>query len=371
MELAAVTRRERINRGNRAQIALPTDYDQAVVAAAPGVTPNSDYAELRRRIVAQRLLDRQPRYYAREIGVTCALAALAIAALVVSPFAWTHVLVGALLALATGRIAMLLHDGAHRQIWPPGRRSEVFCLVTGPLLTGISAAWWKQKHDRHHAHPNDEQLDPDIRISALAFSDEQARRKPRLLRPITRYQAYLLPVLVLFEGVQLRLAGAKYLAKARCRYRRTEVVLLAAHLGGYALLVVATVGWTGALIVVPVHQALFGLYASSVFAPNHKGMPIVDGTRSWSFLEQQVLTARNVRATGLASWLFGGLDFQIEHHLFPTLPRNRLRDAQRVVKAFCAERGLPYYETSLVASYREALASMHAAARPLRSPIDA
>jgi fatty acid desaturase len=342
-----------------------------VVAAAPGVTPNSDYAELRRRIVAEGLLDRQPRFYAREIALTGALAALGVAGLVVSRSAWTHVLVGVLLALATGRIAMLLHDGAHRQIWPPGRRSEVFCLLVGPVLTGISAAWWKQKHDRHHAHPNDEDLDPDIRIATLAFTDEQARRKPWLVRPIARYQAYLLPVLVLFEGVQLRLAGAKYLARTRCRYRWTEVVLVATHLTGYVLLVVATVGWTGALVVVPVHQALFGLYAGSVFAPNHKGMPIVDGTRAWSFLEQQVLTARNVRATGLASWWFGGLNFQIEHHLFPTLPRNRLRDAQRVVRAFCAERGLPYYETSLVASYREALASMHAAASPLRSPIDA
>ena len=342
-----------------------------MVAAAPDVAPNSDYAELRRRVMQLRLLDRQLGFYACEIALTCSLAVLAIAGLVVSPFAWTHFLVGALLAFATGRIAMLLHDGAHRQIWPPGRRSEAFCLVTGPLLTGISAAWWKQKHDRHHAHPNDEHLDPDIRISALAFTDEQARRKPWLLRPITRYQAYLLPVLVLFEGIQLRLAGARYLATTRCRYRRTEAALLAVHLAGYVVLVLTTVGLTGLLIVVLVHQALFGLYASSVFAPNHKGMPFVDATRSWSFLERQVLTARNVRATGLAAWWYGGLNFQIEHHLSPTMPRNRLQDARPVVRAFCAERGLPYYETSLHESYREALASMHEAASPLRSPTDA
>jgi fatty acid desaturase len=337
-----------------------------VVAAAAGVTPNSDYAELRRRVAALRLLDRQPRFYTREIGVTGALTALGIAGLVLSPFLWTHALVGVLLAFATGRIAMLLHDGAHRQIWPPGRRAELFCLVVGPLLVAVSAAWWKQKHDRHHAHPNDEHLDPDVRISALAFTGGQARRKPWLLRPVTRHQAYLLPVLVFFEGIQLRLASLKYLATSRCKYRRTEIVLMVTHVAGYLVLVVATVGSTGALIVIPIHQALFGLYAGSVFAPNHKGMPMVDGARRWSFLEQQVLTARNVRARGLAAWLYGGLNLQIEHHLFPALPRNRLRDARPVVKAFCAERGIPYRETTVGASYREALASMHAAAAPLR-----
>jgi fatty acid desaturase len=331
------------------------------------MTANSEYAELRRRIAAHGLFDRQPGFYARLIAATLALAALGVVALALSPSLWTHALVGALLALTTGRIALLLHDGAHRQIWPPGRRSDAFCLVVGPLLVGISASWWKQKHDLHHAHPNDEHLDPDLQISVLAFTDEQTRGKPWLLRPVARYQAYLLPVLLLFEGIQLRLAGAKYLATTRPRYRRTEILLLSAHAVGYVLLVVATAGLTGALIVIPVHQALFGLYAGSLFAPNHKGMPIVDDSREWSFLEQQVLTARNVRAHWSFEWWYGGLNYQIEHHLFPTLPRNRLRLAQPVVRSFCDERAIPYHETSLWDSYRELLGSMHEASKPLRS----
>jgi fatty acid desaturase len=341
-------------------------YDRSVVVVAEGVTRNSDYAELRRRMLAGGLLERQPRYYAREIGVTSALAALAIAGLVVSPSVWTDFLVGALLGLVTGRIALLVHDGAHRQIWPPGLRAEVFCLIAGPLLIATSAAWWKQKHDRHHAHPNDEHLDPDLQISPLAFTDAQARRKSWWLRPIVRRQAYLLPLLALFEGGQLRLASAKYLATTNCKYRRTEVVLIGLHVVAYGALVFLTVGPAGALVVIPVHQAVFGLYASSVFAPNHKGMPIVDDTSQWGFLEQQVLTARNVRASGLVAWWYGGMNFQIEHHLFPTLPRNRLSDASRIVRTFCAEVGIAYYETTLRSSYREALTSMHTAASPLR-----
>jgi fatty acid desaturase len=367
LELAAVTRRERIKVANEAQIAPAADYDQPVVAAAQGVTPNSDYAELRRRIAALGLFGRQPGFYAGAIGVALALTGLGVAGLAFSSSLWTQALAAAVLALATGRLALLLHDGAHRQIWPPGRRSDVFCLIVGPLLVGISASWWKQKHDRHHAHPNDEHLDPDLQIAALAFTDDQARRTPRLLRPIARNQAYLLPLLVLFEGIQLRVAGVKYLLTHRCRYRRTELALIGIHVAGYAALVVATVGVTGALVVIGVHQALFGLYAGSLFAPNHKGMPIVDAARPWSFLEQQVITARNVRAHRWIEWWYGGLNYQIEHHLFPTLPRNRLRDACPAVRSFCADRGIPYHETSAWRSYRDLLRSMHAAARPLRS----
>jgi fatty acid desaturase len=331
------------------------------------MTPNSDYAELRRRIAARGLFERQPGFYAGAIVVSVALTGLGVAGLALFSRLWMHALAAAVLALATGRLALLLHDAAHRQIWPPGRRSDAFCLIVGPLLVGISASWWKQKHDRHHAHPNDEQLDPDLQISMLAFTDGQARRMHRLLRPIARHQAYLLPLLILFEGIQLRVAGLKYLAKHDCRYRRTEIALIALHVVGYAAVVVATVGLTGALVVIPVHQALFGLYAGSLFAPNHKGMPIVDATRPWSFLEQQVVTARNVRAPRWIDWWYGGLNYQIEHHLFPTLPRNRLREAQPVVKSFCAESAIPYHETKAWASYGELLRSMHAASRPLRS----
>jgi fatty acid desaturase len=324
----------------------------------------SDYAELKQRVAARGLFDRQPGYYALKFGVTFALAIASGAFLAWSPSIATDVPAGLLLAVATGQIGFLLHDTAHRQVFGPGARADAVVLVTGPLLMGVSGVWWKEKHDRHHAHPNDEKRDPDIQINVVAFSDRQARRKRGLARLVTRYQARLIVLLFCFEGLNLKAASVRFLATTRSRLRRTEAALLTLHTGCYCALVVLAVGPLRAVVVVAAHQLLFGLYAASVFAPNHKGMPVLDGDGGLGYLERQVVTARNVRGHPATDWWYGGLNYQIEHHLFPTLPRNRLREAQAIVRPFCAERGISYCETSLWKSYGEVYRSfqVHGAA---------
>ena len=57
--------------------------------------------------------------------------------------------------------------------------------------------------------------------------------------------------------------------------------------------------------------------------------------------------------------LLGGLNYQIEHHLFPSMPRPSLRQGRDLVRAYCAQRGLPCAETGLAASYAEVLRTLH------------
>ena len=115
-----------------------------------------------------------------------------------------------------------------------------------------------------------------------------------------------------------------------------------------------------------VHQMLFGLYMGSVFGPNHKGMLMPQGNSPLDRLCQQVLTARNVRAHPVTDFWYGGLNYQIEHHLFPPLPRNRLKAAQATVRTFCEARAIPYHETSVWRAYRETLRHLHHVGAPLR-----
>jgi fatty acid desaturase len=124
--------------------------------------------------------------------------------------------------------------------------------------------------------------------------------------------------------------------------------------------------WATLLFVV-VHQAVTGLYLGLVFAPNHKGMEMVDEESMLDPVRAQVLTSRNVKGHPVTDWFYGGLNYQIEHHLFPSMARNRLAEAQKIVRAFCRERNISYHETSVVHSYVEILASLRAAAAPLRS----
>ncbi|WP_329957527.1 fatty acid desaturase family protein [Nocardioides anomalus] len=114
-----------------------------------------------------------------------------------------------------------------------------------------------------------------------------------------------------------------------------------------------------------VHQALFGVYLGLTFAPNHKGMPHPDGTED--FLRKQVLTSRNVSGGRLVDVALGGLNHQIEHHLFPAMPTPNLPLAKPIVRAYCAELGVAYEETTLVDSYRQALRHLHEVGAGLRT----
>ena len=84
------------------------------------------------------------------------------------------------------------------------------------------------------------------------------------------------------------------------------------------------------------------------------------------FLHRQVLTSRNVRAHPILDTWYGGLNYQIEHHLFPAMPRSSLAEAQRIIRAYCQQHAISYHETGMVRSYREILASLHAVGAPLR-----
>jgi hypothetical protein len=117
-----------------------------------------------------------------------------------------------------------------------------------------------------------------------------------------------------------------------------------------------------------VQQGLFGFYLGCSFAPNHKGMPILDAADRSDFLRRQVLTSRNVRGGWLTDFALGGLNYQIEHHLFPSMPRPNLRRSHALIEAFCRQHDLPYCQASLAGSYAQALRHLNACrAVPVRS----
>ena len=122
-----------------------------------------------------------------------------------------------------------------------------------------------------------------------------------------------------------------------------------------------------AIAFIAVHKGLWGLYMGCSFAPNHKGMPMLVDGHDLDFLRKQVLTSRNVRGGRLVDVALGGLNYQIEHHLFPSIPRPSLRHLQPIVRAFCVERGISYSETGLLSSYGHVLRHLHDVGAPLRT----
>jgi fatty acid desaturase len=154
-------------------------------------------------------------------------------------------------------------------------------------------------------------------------------------------------------------------ASRRTWYRAWETWLLALHVVVYLTAVFVVLSPVKAAVFILVQQGLFGLYLGSSFAPNHKGMPIMDAADSTSFLRRQVLTSRNVRGGWLTDLALGGLNYQIEHHLFPSMPRPSLRRSQDLIREFCQDKELPYCETSLVGSYAQALSYLNEVGKSL------
>ena len=334
-------------------------------ATNPALLQQQDYAELKRRIVAAGLLEKQPAYYVLNVSVRLILLATSIALLFIIDNLWLQLLNAALLAFAFTQVGYLGHDAGHRQIFSGAHRNDTFGLGINFLLA-ISRTWWVDTHNEHHVDPNDLDRDPHTALPVFAFSEEQARNKQGFLGRVVGYQGFYFFPILLLEGLGTRLASVQFLIAKDVKGKWWEVSSMVLHFAIYFGLLFYVLSWWHALLFIAVHQSLMGLYMGSVFAPNHKGMPTFTREDNIDFFRRQVLTSRNINGNPVADFWYGGLNYQIEHHLFPSMPRNKLREAQPIVRAFCEERSVSYAECGAFRSNVEILQYLHRVSAPLR-----
>jgi fatty acid desaturase len=342
---------------------LPT---QRAGPRAAGDPRGSDYAKLTQQIRHAGLLTRRPGYYAARFAVILSLFGLAGAGFFLLGDSWLQLLLAAFLAVVFVQVAFLAHDVGHRQVFTSKRTARRVGLLLGNLGIGLSYSWWIGKHTRHHANPNHVEEDPDVNVSGIAWSNKQANERRGIGgRALARWQAFLFFPMLLLEGLDLYVSGIRALWRRDVKQRAAEVLLLAVHTAFCltALFLVLSPG--KALLFFAVNQGIFGLYMGSSFAPNHKGMPLLE--EKHGFLHKQVLTSRNVRGGWFVDYAMGGLNYQIEHHLFPTMPMPNLRRAQPLVQAFCEEHSISYHQTGLIRSYSEVLRYLHHVGAGLRT----
>ena len=353
--------------------AIPNDNDEPdSVEPITRRDRDREYLELKRRVTQAGLLDRQYLYYAWKIPSVVGMVAASVAVMVIfSGTLWIQMLNAAFLALTFTNLGFLGHDSGHRQMFKKVRHNDWVLLGVG-FLTGMTPSWWQDKHNTHHRAPNQLEIDGDIEVSLwgwrlIAFTQEQAIGMKGIGRITVKHQAVLFYPLLMLTALTLLFGGIAYQTrKERMRYPITEPVLVVAGLAAYLALIFFFLGpWYGAAFIA-VHRALGGIYMGSVFAPNHKGMPILDKDTDMDFLHQQVLTSRNVQGSPIADFWYGGLNYQIEHHLFPNMPRNNLKKAQTVVRSFCQEKGIPYHQTGVRQSHKEILGFLHEVSAPLK-----
>jgi fatty acid desaturase len=324
------------------------------------------YAEVAAMVRAAGLMQQRLLPYAVLILVNTLGLAIILGALLLWRHSWWALVAAAGLAVVSTQIGFVGHDIAHRQISHRANVCTAFGLLHANLLTGLSYGWWMAKHNAHHAHPNDLQSDPDVHPGVLVFDVSQAQGRRGWRATVTRHQAWLFFPMLLLEAVNLHVASIRALVRPGIHRRALELTLITVHLCAYVALVSLTMTTAQGIAFVGVHQGLRGLYLGMAFAPNHKGMPALSKTERADPFLRQVLTARNVRGGPAVDWVLGGLNYQIEHHLFPSMPRANLPRAHDIVSQYCAAHGVPYLESSWRSSYAQVVRHLHAVGAPLR-----
>ena len=332
-------------------------------------TTTADFGALARKVRQAGLLDRRFGYYSLMIPLTVLAFAVGFAALILIGSSWWALGVAGFLGLAFTQLGFVGHDAGHQEVFRSRRANRALGLAVGNVLIGMSFGWWVPKHSAHHAHPNEVGRDPDVSAAAVTPAVHAETSGPgRTARFMTKWQAPLFFPLMVLRSTGIYVLGIQRLVRQRDRAAFLEAALLGMHAALYLACVFWVLSPLKAVAFIAIQQAVFSVYLGCSFAPNHKGMPLVDPDQRLSFVRRQVITSRNVAGGWFTNVALGGLNFQIEHHLFPSMPRPNLSRAQAIVKDFCVENDLSYREDSLTGSYRQTIRYLRADALAAAQP---
>lgn len=281
-------------------------------------------------------------------GVALALAATPL---------WLRAL-GMLAAVTSGLgLSTSGHTASHRASSTNDRINWFITVYAFGFMLGVSPEYWRDKHVRkHHLAPNVWGLDDDIDIgepfSVVAAKLPNARGwRGRFYR----YQWAVLPLALLANSFAVQKNGWKYLwreLKSRSHVGgrvQVDLVLLGLHYAVWLVLPCIVYGPALGLAVYAMRLGLMGYLLFAAFAPAHFPAPaiLVTATRqSDDYVLRQTATTLNFKTGPIGAFLCAGVQYQIEHHLFPTICHVHYPRVAPLVEAFCNRHGYPYRQLS-------------------------
>lgn len=351
------------------------------------------YRDLRSKMVMMGLFKSSKLFFAYKCTFNMCMWAGAVAMMLSSDSTAVHVSSALLMGLFFQQCGWLAHDFLHHQVFHKRKYGDLGGLYWGNLMQGYSVQWWKNKHNGHHAVPNlhstsalSQDGDPDIdTMPVLAWSIEQAQSYRELqedgkdsafVKFMIRNQAVLyFPILLVARlswlnesfkmafglgaanenaALELKLKGLQYpiLEKLGITLHYVWMIAYCSSMGTFSPLY--------SIMLFMIATCSCGQFLAIVFGLGHNGMATYDAKTRPDFWKLQVTTTRNVIAGHgfpqfFVDWFCGGLQYQVDHHLFPTLPRDKLPRAHKLVESFCKEWGVQYHEADLVDGTMEVL----------------
>lgn len=324
------------------------------------------YSELLNKVKSAGLLKREVKYYSIYFAIVSVLSIAAwvgiyfVGILAGQNWPWLFLALPLLVfqGALTAQYGFIAHELAHNQVFAKNKWNDRVGLVLANLFAGLSYGFWLAKHNRHHAKPNMIDGDPDIDLRVLAFSTEQKYQKPATERLLTRHQGWMFPIISFFTAGDLLLDSFKSVTRTSGRganRRFLELAILIARMVIPLAVYMIFLGPIAGPIAWLLYMAFFGFFMGNAFAVNHIGMPLVEKNSKVGFLERQVLTSRNIKPSFFMDIMMGGLNYQVEHHLFPSMARPNLKAARDLTKEFCVKKGIKYTEVSFARGYADVL----------------
>ncbi len=283
------------------------------------------------------------------LRATVAICFFASILMITMYFAWTSrgwigiVLGSVIISLCMSQLAFWGHNAGHDAI---SRRRQVngfLGQLSMNFLCGLAFEEWRDRHRKHHYHVQQDGVDPDMLIDFVAsVTVESKRSKSSLAQKIGRWQHIYIWLLSLIFGHSQRFLSQWGVLEQPQKYLK-DLLVLALHYGVFiGLPIFLGIAIDRVLIIYFLPTTILGPHLAAVFWVNHIGKPLVPKSSSLHNFEQQVITARTIDNPPQWDWFFGGLNFQIEHHVYPAIPSIRLREMQKIVRPMIEASPLPY-----------------------------
>jgi len=340
------------------------------------------YRTLRAKLVAMGMFNASLPFYVYKVSSIYLLLAVSIYFAVAFDSLIMNLLGGLLLGLFWQQVAWLCHDFCHHQVFKTRDYNDMFSLFLMNFSQGFSVQWWKSKHNAHHAVPNLHASiegacdgDPDIdTMPYLAWTIKMAEgaRDSPVGRFMVNYQAvFYFPLLLLarlawvhqswvfaYGGWGQHSVAAAHIDQKKIQYPFMEKFLLVVHYT-WLFTVLSHMSVLNAFLYFMVAQTSCGLFLAIVFGLGHNGMAVYPANERPDFWKLQVSTTRNITSNPLVDWFCGGLQYQVDHHLFPMIPRHNLPKVHELVKSFCKEQDVYYHEADLFVGTVEVLSHLN------------
>mmetsp|Transcript_9998 Transcript_9998/g.26656 ORF Transcript_9998/g.26656 Transcript_9998/m.26656 type:complete len:466 (-) Transcript_9998:170-1567(-) len=343
----------------------------------------ADIRKMRAELARLKAFDASMAFYAYKVATNISLLSFAVWLALLTDSLPVQMVAAAVLALFWQQCGWLAHDFLHHQVFKNRVLNNFMGLVVGNIWQGFSVSWWKMKHNHHHAAPNVTETpaggDPDIHTYPLLLwsekliegSAEEIQTLPRFL--LSNQRIFYWPILCMarvswvIQSVLFQVEPVWNFVGGNA-WRTLEIATLAVHHAAYLWLIFnLRGGFLHKAIFVALSQALGGLLIGVVFTVGHNAMEVLspEEMADIDFVRMQVKTTRNIEPTRFNYWFSGGLSHQIEHHIWPTLPRHSLPEAREILMEFCSKYSIDYTSMGLVAGNVEVCKLLAAVGRSI------